>query len=148
MAGQIDDLTACVEHTEESERKQAMNTGKAKTTVAITAMVCMLTLCFASAPLSADIPPTRGLHEVNHDSVELQGGFWGRRQDTHHKVTVPHALDCLERAGHITNFDKAAGTFDGPLRGHHAFDSDIHKALEGALYSLQHHDDKQLRHRV
>ena len=125
-----------------------MNTGKAKTTVAMTAMLCMLALCFASAPLSADISPTRGFQEVNHDSGELQGGFWGRRQDTHHKVTVPHALDCLERAGHATNFDKAAGIFDGPLRGHHAFDSDLHKALEGALYSLQHHDDNSLRNRV
>ena len=27
-----------------------------------------------------------------------------------------------------------AGKFDGPLQGHHAFDSDLHKALEGAVY--------------
>ncbi len=53
-------------------------------------------------------------------------------------MTIPHALDCLEANGHVTNFDLAAGKFDGPLRGHHAFDSDLHKALEGALYSLQH----------
>jgi DUF1680 family protein len=67
---------------------------------------------------------------------------------THHEVTVPHTLDRLEQAGHVTNFDKAAGVFDGPLRGHHAFDSDLHKALEGALYSLEHHDDPALRSRV
>jgi DUF1680 family protein len=67
---------------------------------------------------------------------------------THHKTTIGHALDCLDRNGHITNFDKAAGVFDGPLRGHHAFDSDLHKALEGALYSLQHHKDSQLHKRV
>ena len=110
--------------------------------------VLVLALCFASAASSADTPPTRGLEEVNHERVELRGGFWGLRLKTHHEVTVPHALNCLEKAGHVTNFDKAAGVFDGPLRGHHAFDSDIHKALEGALYCLQHRDDSQLRKRV
>ncbi|UCD30462.1 MAG: glycoside hydrolase family 127 protein [Planctomycetota bacterium] len=116
--------------------------------VRLTAMVCMFFMCIASPSVSADVLPTRGLREVNHSSVELQGGFWGLHQDIHHKVTVPHALDCLEKAGHVTNFDKAAGTFDGPLRGNHAFDSDIHKALEGALYSLQHYDNKPLAGRV
>lgn len=114
------------------------------TSVRLTAMVCMFIMCVASMNVSADVLPMRGLREVNHDNVELQGGFWGSRQDTHHKVMVGHALDCLEKAGHVTNFDKAAGKFDGPLRGNHAFDSDIHKALEGALYSLQHYDNKQL----
>ena len=92
--------------------------------------------------------PLRGLQEVSTQQVDLQGGFWGPRLKTHHEVTVPHALDWLEKNGHITNFDKAAGVFDGPLRGHHAFDSDIHKALEGALYTLQHCDDPKLRKRV
>ena len=82
----------------------------------LTAMTCMFIMHIASTKASADVPPIRGLQEVNHHQVELQGGFWGLRQDTHHKVTVPHALDCLEKAGHMTNFDKAAGKFDGPLR--------------------------------
>ena len=125
-----------------------MSIGKPNKTLPLTLTVSILIMCFALQPLFADVPPMRGLREVNHDSVELQGGFWGMRQDINHKVTVPHALDCLEKAGHVTNFDKAAGKFDGPLRGHHAFDSDIHKALEGALYSLQHYDDKQWAHRV
>ncbi len=96
----------------------------------------------------ADRPPLRGLEEVSHAQVELRGGFWGPRLKTQHEVTVPHALNSLEKNGHITNFDKAAGKFDGPLKGHHAFDSDLHKALEGAAYSLQHFDDPQLRQRV
>ncbi len=96
----------------------------------------------------ADEPPTKGLREVPHDRVQLRGGFWGQRQKTHHEVTIPHALDSLEADGHVTNFDKAAGKFDGPLRGHHAFDSDLHKALEGALYCLQHRDDRRLQQRV
>lgn len=93
--------------------------------------------------------PAQGpLHAVPHESVELRAPFWGPRLKAHHEVTIPHSLDRLEQAGHVTNFDKAAGVFDGPLRGHHAFDSDLHKALEGALYSLQHNDDSGLRRRV
>jgi hypothetical protein len=91
----------------------------------------------------ADPPPLRGLREVNHDQVELNRGFWGPRLKTQHDVTVPHALNSLEKNGHVTNFDKAAGSFNGPLKGHHAFDSDLHKALAGAGCSLQHFDDRQ-----
>ena len=98
--------------------------------------------------VQADPPPLRGLREVSHAQVELRGGFWGPRLKTQHEVTVPHALNCLEEDGHVTNFDKAAGVFAGPLRGHHAFDSDLHKALEGAVYSLQHNNDDPLRQRV
>jgi len=105
-------------------------------------------LSYAGAYAWAGPPATRGLDAVDHERVQLSGGFWGPRLKTHHEVTVPHALDCLERGGHITNFDKAAGKFDGPLRGHHAFDSDLHKALEGAIYSLQHFDDPKLLRRV
>jgi DUF1680 family protein len=95
----------------------------------------------------APLPP-HGLVEVNHSQVELRGGFWGPRVKTHAEVTIPHALNCLEADGHVTNFDKAAGKFDGPLKGHHAFDSDLHKALEGSLDSLQHFNDAALRQRV
>jgi DUF1680 family protein len=105
-------------------------------------------LSFMSITAAADVLPDRGLYEVGHEQVELRGGFWGARLKTHHETTIPHALDCLERNGHVTNFDKAAGVFDGPLRGHHAFDSDIHKAMEGAMYVLQHYDDSELRRRV
>ena len=110
--------------------------------------VFLFVLGVVSAAAWADLPPSHGLDEVSHTRVELRGGFWGPRLKTHHEVTVPHALDCLEKAGHVTNFDKAAGVFDGPLQGHHAFDSDLHKALEGALYSLAHRDDPTLRRRV
>ena len=100
----------------------------------------------AAAPAAA--APLRGLTEVGHAQVELRGGFWGPRLKAHQELTLPHALDCLEKDGHVTNFDKAAGKFDGPLQGHPAFDSDLHKALEGALISLQHFDDPALRQRV
>jgi len=114
----------------------------------VSRLLAAIVLSLACMPSSADTPPARGLQEVTRDRVKLRGGFWGPRLKTHHEVTIPHALNCLEKNGHVTNFDKAAGVFDGPLRGHHAFDSDLHKALEGALYSLQHRDDTKLRKRV
>ncbi len=113
--------------------------------IIINAVVALGVMSIAAG---ADVLPDRGLYEVSHKRVELHGGFWGSRLKTHHDRTIGHALDCLERNGHVTNFDKAAGVFDGPLRGHHAFDSDIHKAMEGAMYSLQHHDNPRLRQRV
>lgn len=108
----------------------------------------ILALSFAVSGARAEVSPVRGLKEVDHSQVELRGGFWGPRLKTQHEVTVPHALNSLEKDGHVTNFDKAAGKFDGPLKGHHAFDSDLHKALEGAVHSLQHFDDHPLRQRV
>ena len=93
-------------------------------------------------------PPLRGFEEVDQSQVELKGGFWGPRLETARKVTIPHNLEELEKDGHVTNFDKAAGKLSGPLDGHHAFDSDLYKVLEGALIALQHHDDPALRKRV
>jgi len=92
--------------------------------------------------------PVRGAQEVHHSKVDLRGGFWGPRLKTHHNITIPYSLDCLEKDGHVTNFDKAAGKFDGPLKGHHAFDSDLYKALEGAVISIQHNSDSNLLRRV
>jgi len=111
-------------------------------------MVFILVFGLVSAAAGADPPPLRGLAEVNHAQVQLCGGFWGPRLTTHHAVTVPHALNCLEKDGHVTNFDKAAGVITGPPSGHAAFDSDLHKALEGAMYLLRHFSDSRLRERV
>jgi DUF1680 family protein len=40
------------------------------------------------------------------------------------------------------------GAKDGEITGHSAFDSDVHKALEGASYTLGHTHDPALRERV
>lgn len=95
-----------------------------------------------------DLPPLRGLSEVYSSQVRLRAGFWGPRLKTYGDVTVGHVLNRLEEAGHVTNFDKAAGTFAGELQGHAAFDSDLHKALEGAMFYLQNDGDEKLRRRV
>jgi DUF1680 family protein len=116
--------------------------------LATTIINTVVALGLMSIAAGSDVLPNRGLYEVGHERVHLRGGFWGPRLKTYHEVTIPHALNCLESAGHVTNFDKAAGVFNGPLRGHHAFDSDIHKVMEDAIYCLHHSDDSQLRKRV
>ena len=106
-------------------------------------------LVAGSSGVLADSPaPVRGLLEVSHENVKFVGGFWGPRVKIANEVTIPHALDELEKDGHVTNFDKAAGKFDGPLKGHKAFDSDLHKVLEGAFLSLKHFTEGPLRERA
>ena len=112
------------------------------------AVMAVITVRGNAAENQKNPPPLRGFREVGQAQVELSGGFWGPRLETARKVTIPHALDELEKDGHVTNFDKAAGKYDGPLRGHHAFDSDLYKVLEGALIALQHSSDPALRKRV
>jgi uncharacterized protein len=112
------------------------------------AFVALMSSRGSAAENQKNPPPLRGFTEVSQAQVELKGGFWGPRLKTAHRVTVPHALDELEKDGHVTNFDKAAGFVKGGLSGHHAFDSDLYKVLEGALISLQHHPDPALQKRV
>ena len=81
---------------------------------------------WARLPAAEPDPPPLypGLGEVSNTQVVLCGGFWGPRLETHRRTTIPHALDCLEKDGHVTNFDKAAGKLKGPASGHAAFDSE------------------------
>ena len=76
----------------------------------------ILMLGLAGAEAWAGPPEPRGLRAVAHERVELRGGFWGPRLRTHHEVTIPHALDRLEQAGHLANFDLAAGAAEGITR--------------------------------
>ena len=101
-----------------------------------------------TAAAHAEVQPKRGLTEVPVKQVELRDGFWGPRQKAAAVVTIPHALNELEKDGHLTNFDKAAGVAEGKASGHSAFDSDLYKVLEGAMYSLQRFPDQPLRLRV
>ena len=78
--------------------------------LATTIIIAVVTLSFMSIAAGYDVLSNRGLYEVSHERVELRGGFWDRRLKTHREVTIPHVLDCLERNGHVTNFDMADET--------------------------------------
>lgn len=72
------------------------------------------------------------------DSVKIEGGFWGPRIDTNARVTLPNNLNFIERTGRVAAFDRAAGL--ETKAGDNAVsvvDSDVHKILEGAAYTLQ-----------
>ena len=112
------------------------------------AMASDATQKHSASQVFSDLPPVLGLREVHSAHVRLREGFWGPRQSTHNEVTVHHALNFLEERGHVTNFDKAAGVFDGDLQGHAAFDSDLHKTLEGAMFCLQNGAGEALQQRV
>lgn len=100
------------------------------------------------AEASPPLPPLRGLEEVDHSKVTVRGGFWGKRLKTHLDLTIDHSLNMLENDGHMANFDRAAGVADGECTGHAAFDSDLHKVLEGAMYTLAYGGDERLMKRV
>ncbi|MCE9610544.1 MAG: glycoside hydrolase family 127 protein [Chthoniobacter sp.] len=111
-------------------------------------LALVLCLSLAVAAAHGEVVPKRGLTEVGQAHVELRGGFWGPRLKAAAAVTIPHALDELEKDGHVANFDKAAGVEKGKVAGHSAFDSDLYKVLEGAAYSLRHFADQPLQLRV
>jgi DUF1680 family protein len=50
--------------------------------------------------------------------------------------------------GDAGNHDPGQPSTEGQIVGHSAFDSDLHKALEGACYTLGHCDDHALHQRV
>jgi hypothetical protein len=98
--------------------------------------------------VSADPAPMKGFSEVHSSEVILSDGYWGPRVEIAQNVTIHHALDKLEQRGYLNNFDKAAGLYNGKIVGHNAYDSDLHKAMEGAWLVLQNHDDPALKERA
>jgi len=115
-------------------------------------LVLLCVLCLAGAATAQARPddpkPRNGLSGLHSSQVSVTGGFWGPRLKIANRHTVDYALDRLEQSGHLKNFDIAAGVLDEPLNGHHAYDSDLHKALEGAMYALQNRPDPALLQRV
>ncbi len=82
---------------------------------------------------------------VTFNHVQVQDRFWTPRLETNRKVTIPYAFDQCEETGRIGNFEKAAGRKEGDFEGTHFNDSDVYKIMEGAAYSLQGHEDEELR---
>jgi len=85
---------------------------------------------------------------VHSSEVTVIDGYWGPRVDIANNVTIQHALNKLEERGYLNNFDKAAGVYEGEIVGHNAYDSDLHKAMEGAWLVLQNHEDPALKQRA
>ncbi|MDN3244890.1 MULTISPECIES: beta-L-arabinofuranosidase domain-containing protein [unclassified Streptomyces] len=67
--------------------------------------------------------------------LRLDGGFWGRLQETNARATLQHCLDWMERLGWLANFDRVAAGTTGPDRsGWHFSDSEAYKLLEALAW--------------
>lgn len=88
------------------------------------------------------------LSAVPFTKVKVADRFWAPRIETNRKVSIPHSLDQLEKAGNMRNFDLAAQGKREGYTGPVFMDSDAYKALEAASYSLAQHPDAKLSARV
>ncbi len=71
--------------------------------------------------------------------VTISDRFWSPRQTTNSEKTIPHELKQCRTTGRISNFAKAAGIESGNFEGIFFNDSDVHKLVEAASYTLQTH---------
>ncbi|MCK4749315.1 MAG: glycoside hydrolase family 127 protein [Bacteroidales bacterium] len=77
--------------------------------------------------------------------VNITDDFWAPRLETNRKVTIPYNFQKCEETGRIRNFAIAGGLEEGEFEGIFFNDSDVFKVIEGASYSLQVHDDPELK---
>lgn len=79
------------------------------------------------------------INAIPFSDVNISDGFWSPRQKTNSDKTVPHELDQCNTTGRISNFAKAAGLVEGNFEGIFFNDSDVHKLVEAASYTLHTH---------
>ena len=72
-------------------------------------------------------------------AVTINDAFWAPRQKTNSEATIPHELTQCRTTGRIDNFAKAAGVMSGNFEGIFFNDSDVHKWVEAASYTLWTH---------
>ena len=75
--------------------------------------------------------------------ITITDRFWAPRQATNAAVTIPHEIEQCRTTGRINNFAKAAGLMDGNFEGIFFNDSDVHKLVEAASYTLCTHPNPQ-----
>ena len=88
-------------------------------------------------------PPYAVLDEPPLGEVRLDDEFWAPRIKTCREVTLPYCFETCEKTGRIENFVKAAKK-KGKFEGLWFNDSDVHKVINGAAYSLALHPDPKL----
>ncbi|WP_019670542.1 glycoside hydrolase family 127 protein [Eudoraea adriatica] len=85
------------------------------------------------------------IQPVPFTSVQIEDQFWTPRLETNRQVTLPYNFKKCEETGRIRNFAIAGGLEEGEFEGIYFNDSDVFKVIEGASYSLQVHDDPELK---
>lgn len=87
------------------------------------------------------------LSPVSLHSVKIEGGFWGRRQETNMNVVIPFEYEQCKNTGRIDAW-KLDWKPGDPGRPHHFWDSDVAKWIEAAAYALAIQPDSELEKRV
>lgn len=105
-------------------------------------------LAFALACTLGTMTSDTAHNAVPFDRVTISDRFWAPRRETNRKVSLPHSLDMLEKAGNMENFRLAA---QGKRSGYHGpvfMDSDLYKAIESIGASLGTNPDPALEKRI
>ena len=100
-----------------------------------------------SSLAAADVPLVK-LRPVPFTDVQIHDSFWSPRQEVNRTASIPLNLEMLEKSGNLQNLELAAARATSGFTGPVFMDSDVHKALEAASYSLATHPDPVLEKRL
>ena len=103
-----------------------------------------LVLFSGMTPLGAADAPLLKLRSVPFTDVQIHDSFWSPRQEINRTVSIPLNFAMLEKSGNFKNLELAAAKATEGFTGPVFMDSDVHKALEAASYSLATHPDPAL----
>ena len=113
----------------------------------LAALAWMMLAGFSTSVVGADDPLIK-LHAVPFTDVQIRDSFWSPRQEINRTVSIPVNLEMLEKSGNLRNLELAAAKATSGFTGPVFMDSDVHKALEAASYSLATHPDPVLDRRL
>jgi uncharacterized protein len=113
----------------------------------LVALAWIILVVISPAVVGADEPLIR-LRPVPFTDVQIHDSFWSPRQEVNRSVSIPVNLEMLEKSGNLKNLELAAAKATSGFTGPVFMDSDVHKALEAASYSLATHPDPVLDKRL
>ncbi len=111
-------------------------------------ILALAVLASAGVPSLAADAPLLKLRPVPFNDVQIHDSFWSPRQEVNRTASLPLNFEMLEKSGNIRNFELAAARAVSGFTGPVFMDSDLHKALEAASYSLASHPDPALEKRL
>ncbi|MCF7709088.1 MAG: glycoside hydrolase family 127 protein [Verrucomicrobia bacterium] len=112
---------------------------------AISVSLLLGSFSLTTAQEAAELESDYNVKPVPFNKVNVGDAFWTPRLETNRQVTIPYAFQKCEETDRISNFEKAAGLFEGEHKGIYFNDSDVYKVMEGAAYSLQVNPETMMR---
>lgn len=84
---------------------------------------------------AAPVVPTHGARApLGIDEVQVEGGFWGQRQQVNTSATLDHCVTWLRRVGWVDNFALTAQQSADERAGREFADSETYKILEALAW--------------